>query len=259
MKTWQWRTFFFICTIATVFFARAEPVKHPLATVPAGEFKPFWLTPIGKNKKTRAVKIESFQAMVKAVTVGDFRDFLASHPDWQKENVSPLFVEETYLNNLKSAKLSAAAPMTTVSWFVAKAYCENAHMRLPTTNEWEYMAAASEAKINANEDAKFLRRILDWYGEPQAGDLKEVGHIYKNMYGLWDMHGLIWEWVDDFNSNFVTGESREDSSFNKDLFCGSGSMAGANKQDYAAFMRFAFRASLKGRSTIWNLGFRCVR
>jgi sulfatase modifying factor 1 len=73
------------------------------------------------------------------------------------------------------------------------------------------------------------------------------------------MHGLIWEWVDDFNSSFVTGESREDSSFNKDMFCGAGSLSSTDKENYAAYMRFAFRSSLKGKNAVWNLGFRCVK
>ena len=121
------------------------------------------------------------------------------------------------------------------------------------------MAAASEKKADANREEKFLRRILNWYGEPQDGKLKDVGSIYKNKYSLWDMHGLIWEWVDDFNSSFVTGESREDGSFNKDMFCGAGSLSSTDKENYAAYMRFAFRSSLKGKSSVWNLGFRCAQ
>lgn len=121
------------------------------------------------------------------------------------------------------------------------------------------MAAASETVRNANRDPAFLARILEWYAEPQGLGLKPVGSIYKNVYGLWDLHGLIWEWVEDFNSAFVTGESREDGSFNKNMFCGAGSMSSADKENYAAFMRFAFRSGLKGRSSVWNLGFRCVR
>jgi formylglycine-generating enzyme len=45
---------------------------------------------------------------------------------------------------------------------------------LPTVNEWEYAAAASESKKNANREENFLRRILNWYGEPQGERLKDV-------------------------------------------------------------------------------------
>ena len=103
-----------------------------------------------------------------------------------------------------------------------------------------------------------MSRILEWYGSTHE-KLKPVQSIYRNKYGLYDFHGLVWEWVGDFNSNFVTGESREDSSLNRDLFCGAGGLASGDKENYAAFMRFAFRSSLKGNSAIWNLGFRCVK
>jgi formylglycine-generating enzyme required for sulfatase activity len=179
------------------------------------------------------------------------------NPEWTKERVSGLFKDDYYLNDLDSAL--PKAPVTFVSWFAARAYCKSKGLRLPTTNEWEYVAAASEKINNANKEESFLRRILNWYAEPQGERLKDIGSIYKNIYGVWDMHGLVWEWVDDFNSNFVTGESREDGSFNKDMFCGAGALSSADKENYAAFMRFAFRSGLKGKSSTWNLGFRCAK
>lgn len=132
-------------------------------------------------------------------------------------------------------------------------------MRLPTVIEWEYMAAASENEVYAYNNKVFLSRILKWYGKPKSPHFQEVGSTYENVYGLWDLHGLIWEWVSDFNSIFVTGESREDGSFNKDKFCGSGALTQSDKENYASFMRFAFRSALKGSNSSWNLGFRCVR
>lgn len=260
----NYRFKFFLISVITLLLGQTVfgMNSFELVTVPDGTLQRFWLSVAKKNKKLpnqNVINVSAFESMVYAVTVSQFAEFLKKNPEWSKEQVSSLFADESYLSNLKSLTLSDKAPMTSVSWFAAKAFCESNQMRLPTVSEWEYMAAASENKKNAYRDEKFLRRILDWYGEPRSGDLKPVGHIYKNIYGVWDLHGLIWEWVEDFNSNFVTGESREDTSFDKNLFCGSGSMGAANKNDYAAFMRFSFRSSLKGVSSIWNLGFRCVR
>jgi formylglycine-generating enzyme required for sulfatase activity len=70
------------------------------------------------------------------------------------------------------------------------------------------------------------------------------------------MHDLVREWVEDFNSALVTGESRADGSLDRSLFCGSGSIGAADFRDYAAFMRFAFRASLDARYGLAHLGFR---
>lgn len=230
--------------------------------VPAGEIEAFWLTTSDSKSpqaKVQKIKVEELEVMVHAVRVKDFKKFLLSEPKWKKESVKKIFADASYLSNFADIKDSPAIPITYVSWFAARAYCESKSMRLPSIAEWEYLAAASETKPDANKEEKFLRRILDWYGEPNHGQKRPVKSVYKNMYGLWDMHGLVWEWVEDFNSSFVSGESREDSSFNKNLFCGGGSMTSSDKENYAAFMRFAFRSSLKANASVWNLGFRCVR
>lgn len=235
--------------------------REELVEVPAGEIVAFWNEPENRVESdgiSSRIKLKSFQLMKHQVTQREFNKFLSIHPNWKKENASRLFVDATYLESHSKSK-SELVPVTNISWFAARAYCESIAMRLPTQDEWEYAAAASETKRDANSDEKFLMRILAWYGEPKGVETKSVGSIYKNVYGIWDMHGLVWEWVEDFNSQFVTGESREDSSFNKNMFCGGGIIPNANKQNYAAFMRFAFRSSLKGNSSVWNLGFRCAR
>ncbi len=234
-----------------------------LVLIPGGQLEAIWLSPMSVKVKNEQksnrifISVNEFQMLSNAVTVKDFKQFLSKNPEWQKDKVSPLFTDSNYLS--KFDKSPDHSPVTNVSWFAARAYCKSLGLRLPTLNEWEYVAAASEHKKDANKDEKFLSRILEWYGEPQTETIKEVRKIYKNQYGIYDMHGLIWEWVEDFNTMFVTGESREDSSFNKDMFCGAGSLASNDKENYAAFMRFAFRSSLKGKSSIWNLGFRCAK
>ena len=101
--------------------------------------------------------------------------------------------------------------------------------------------------------------ILDWYSIPTPHVLPPVRSGYKNANGVFSLHGLIWEWTLDFNSAMVTGESRADGSLDKSLFCGAGSASAADKSDYAAFLRFGFRSSLKARYAVNNLGFRCVK
>ncbi|MGZ3711045.1 MAG: formylglycine-generating enzyme family protein [Bdellovibrionota bacterium] len=245
-------------------FSAAAAQSGTLVKVPGGVLEPFWIAPKqGGSAKPELISIAAFASEPHAVTNEDFLRFLREHPEWRKSKVSPLFAEAAYLSqfsgDLRLRKgVKARAPVTYVSWFAALAYCEQLGLRLPTVNEWEYMAAASETKTDANRDPEFLARILEWYGTPKAGELQAVKSTYRNRYGLYDLHALVWEWTEDFNSGSVGGESGGDAA-DKNLSCGTGSLFGANKENYAAFMRFAYRSSLKGKSAIWNLGFRCVR
>ena len=54
----------------------------------------------------------------------------------------------------------------------------------------------------------------------------------------------------------VSGESRADASLERGLFCGAGASGASDFADYAAFMRFGYRASLQARYTTAQLGFR---
>lgn len=72
------------------------------------------------------------------------------------------------------------------------------------------------------------------------------------------MHGLIWEWVSDFNGVITEEEDKNMGTGINSFFCAAGSLNTVNKEDYASFMRYAFRESLKASYTVGSLGFRCA-
>ena len=80
-----------------------------------------------------------------------------------------------------------------------------------------------------------------------------------NVHGLYNLHGLVWEWTSDFNSALITGDARGDTGIERSLFCGAGSMGASDRSNYPAFMRFGLRSSLKAAYTVHNLGFRCAQ
>ena len=98
-----------------------------------------------------------------------------------------------------------------------------------------------------------------WWVMAVTAVLPAVGLGRPNLHGVRDLHGLVWEWVEDFNSAMVTGESRADSGLERNLFCGAGAVGAKDTGDYAAFMRQALRSSLKANNTTTSLGFRCAR
>lgn len=187
------------------------------------------------------------------VTNQEFLLFLQSHPEFMRSRIPRLFADSGYLSHWKSettfAKSESKFPVTHVSWFMARKYCAAQGKRLPTIAEWEVASDAQNPKLEA--------KILEWYGKPEA-KLRNVGGEPPNKYGLRDMHGLIWEWVDNFAEAIMSGDSRGGSPMDS-LFCGGAALKARDPRMYATFMRFAFRSSLTAGYESANLGFRCVR
>ncbi|WP_423146017.1 formylglycine-generating enzyme family protein [Rubrolithibacter danxiaensis] len=228
-----------------------------MVKIPAGVYTPFF-----QNKSDKPVSVESFYLDSRAVTNAEFLEFVKANPKWAKSNISPLFADKGYLKHWegdfnigKQYNQIKNSPVTNVSWFAANAYCKWKGKRLPTLEEWEY---AGSARIT-NDNRPIKEIILAWYSKPTPSVLPPVGSAFKNRFNLYDMHGLVWEWVSDFNSIVMEGDSRSNSAINRELFCASGSFGAADKENYAAFMRFAFRGSLKAKYTVNNLGFRCAK
>ncbi len=75
----------------------------------------------------------------------------------------------------------------------------------------------------------------------------------------WDMYGLVWEWVYDFNSVVSNEDSRNSEDVIAGLFCGSASLNASDASDYVAFIRYSYRGSLKAKYTTRKMGFRCAK
>ena len=246
-------TFFLLLICVTLF---AQDVK--MVPINGGTFVPLY----GATTK-KPVKVEPFSIDVYPVTNAQYLAFVKKYPDYSRSKMKGLYADKSYLTQWESdfsfgKNNLSNAPITNVSWFAAKKYCECQGKRLPSMDEWEYVAMADEKRSDARTKEEFNRYILSWYEKPKTYS-NPVGQTFKNYWGVYDMHGLVWEWTSDFNSIFLSGESRKDKDTDKNLLCGSGSVNATDPTNYAAFMRYAFRGSLKANYTTKNLGFRCAK
>ena len=244
----------FLLLIATSLWAQ----KAKMVTIEGGTFVPLY----GATTK-KPVEVKSFYMDTHPVTNAEFLAFLKKYPENSRSRIKGIFADKSYLSQWESdfnygKKNLSNAPVTNVSWFAAKKYCEWRGGRLPTMDEWEYVAMADEKRIDARTKESFNKYIMSWYEKPNTY-ANPVGGTFKNYWGVYDMHGLVWEWTSDFNSIFLSGESRKDKDTDNNLFCGSGSVNATDLMNYAAFMRYAFRGSLKAKYTTKNLGFRCAQ
>lgn len=249
-----------LALVLSASFASPENAVIPgMAVLPAGVYRPL----IRAKTDAATISVKSFYLDVTPVANRDFLKFVQANPRWQRSQVKRIFADESYLKNwagdLKlGSNAPAGAPVVYVSWFAAKAYSQWMGKRLPTTAEWEYAANASATGANGQNDPAFKNEVLRWYAESTATEFMPVDGGVANFHGIRNLHGLVWEWVGDFNSAVISNDAR-DGGVDGRLFCGAGAQNAQNVDDYPAFMRFAFRSSLHADYCIHNLGFRCAK
>jgi formylglycine-generating enzyme required for sulfatase activity len=218
--------------------AAAEPAR-----VGPGTYRPVFPA----SPAEREVAVAAFGLDREPVTNADYLAFVRARPAWRRDRAKPLLVDPSYLATWASAdELGTArphAPVVRVSWFAARAYCAWRGGRLPREAEWELAAAtASETEV------------LAWYAHPAPAILPDVGGP-ANVWGVRDLHGLAWEWIEDFTAALITSDSRDPT---RGQVCGAEAAAARDARAYATFMRVAFRGSLQARDTVASLGFRCA-
>jgi formylglycine-generating enzyme required for sulfatase activity len=149
-------------------------------------------------------------------------------------------------------------PVEQVSWndaqeFIAKLNAKNDgyRYRLPTEAEWEYAARAGTTGAYAGDlDA------MGWYDKNSGGKTHLVATKTANAWGLYDMHGNVWEWVQDWYGDYSAVAVTDPVGPNTGSFR---VYRGGSWSNWAQYCRSALRDFHSPDIRYNNLGFRLLR
>jgi eukaryotic-like serine/threonine-protein kinase len=148
-------------------------------------------------------------------------------------------------------------PVEQVSWDDAQAFCKKLSAltgkayRLPSEAEWEYACRAGTTSDYAGKlDA------MAWYSENSDDTTHPVGQKQANKFGLYDMHGNVWEWCEDVWHENYKGAPSDGSAW---LTGGDSSrrvLRGGSFFNLGVFVRSAYRLWFAPGGRIINIGLR---
>jgi len=225
-----------------------------------------WEQPRHRVKLTRPFEIGRYP-----VTVREFRAFVEDAGYKTDEETGGGGYEWKLNPDLDWRKPGFAQqdghPMVLISWNDAIAYCkwlsrkEGTEYRLPTEAEWEYASrAGTTTRFCFGDDFEQLGEY-GWYHKHSGGGTHPVGQKKPNAWGLYDMHGNVWEWCADYwDENYYKQFVKKLAVDPTGPAGGSGRvLRGGSWADRAGSCRAAFRNWDAPSNRYGGLGFRLAR
>ena len=158
-------------------------------------------------------------------------------------------------------------PVIFVSWEDAQSFVAwlsrvtGEAYRLPTESEWEYAArAGTETKYSWGNSIENNRANCDGCGSQWSDEMTApVGSFGANAFGLHDMHGNVWEWVEDCWNDSYAGAPSDGSAWLSGN-CERRVLRGGAWNGYPGDLRSAFRSwDSTGDRNDYGVGFRVAR
>jgi formylglycine-generating enzyme required for sulfatase activity len=172
-----------------------EEIAANMVEIPGGTYE-MWVTPGLQDRPGHWVKVEPFLMGRYEVTQGEYRTIMNLNPSHFQGDPNQ--------------------PVEQVSWEDAKDFVRKLNAmeggqvyRLPTDAEWEYACLAGATNPYGFCRAYHRLGQYAWYAENSGGKTHPVGQLRPSPWGLYDIHGNVWEWCEDWHGEHLPGEVTE--------------------------------------------------
>jgi formylglycine-generating enzyme required for sulfatase activity len=160
-------------------------------------------------------------------------------------------------DNPSSKTIGAKLPVTDVSWENCQEFIKklnektNGGYRLPTEAEWEYACRAGTTTAYSVGD-----RLAKSDANIEGDSIKAVGSYKPNAFGLYDMHGNVWEWCEDWYGDYPAGAVMDPKGPSKGE---DRVMRGGSFYSFDSLARSSYRNYITPSSRGYGSGFRLAR
>jgi formylglycine-generating enzyme required for sulfatase activity len=242
------------------------------------EVEKFFLKPPGGEQIT----IEMVQAPAGSFLMGDEEDgpihrVTITNPYYISKEPVTQALYQAVMNENPSVFKGDHNPVESISWFDAARFCNAlsktmnivpaykingekvewvqgaSGFRLPTEAEWEYSARGGTTARFACGDLESGLETMAWYYQNSGGKTHPVGQKEPNAWGLFDMHGNVYEWTWDWYVAYPRGSVNDPVDDSEDL---ARVIRGGSWLDVAQNCRSANRGGDPPAYRNVNLGFR---
>jgi len=223
---------------------QAAEVKLELVPIPAGSYV-MGDDSSGESddKPAHEVRIHAFKMMKYEVTQALYRSVMGKNPSYFKAD---------------------DLPVESVSWLDVQSFIKQLNLktgqsfRLPTEAEWEYAARAGHSGRYGWHGGADKAYLYNWFGEGSSEKTHPVGQKRASDFGLHDMHGNVWEWVEDCWKGSYT-DAPDDGRAWRSGECTKRVLRGGSWDNDVNYLRSAYRTWFSRSSRYDTLGFRLVQ
>ena len=225
-----------------------EFVAPVMVAIPAGNFLMGSELGAEDEKPVHHVVLDAFSISKHEITMEQFRVFALA-----TGRPAPQYTDEE--SNL---------PVSEVSWHDAVAYTHwltektKRYFRLPTEAEWEYAArAGTTTRYSTGDSLNGTANCVGCGGKWSGKSATPVGSFEPNEFGLYDVHGNVWEWVSDCWTDNYAGRTKSAASMEIEG-CNRRVLRGGSWYNDADYARSSYRGNETPHFRDGGVGFRVV-